>query len=323
MMKNDARYDIVALGELLIDLVQCGRSTQDNPLLEANPGGAPCNVLALLARLGHPAAFIGKVGQDGFGNQLEAALREVGIDPRGLRRDKAATTLAVVTTQPDGDRAFSFYRTPGADTLLRADELDEELLTGCRIFHYGTLSMTADPCRTATRTAVEAAKAAGALLSFDPNLRESLWNDLEDARAAVAWGLEHCDILKISDNELQWFTGKEDFDEGMALLRAKYPIPLIVLSLGKTGSRAYCGEVRVEMPGFKMENTIETTGAGDTFMGGILHGVLTRGWRGYTAEELAEMLRFANAAAAIVTTRRGALRVMPTREEIDALLARG
>ena len=320
-MKN-ATYDVVALGELLIDLVQCGRSSQDTPLLEANPGGAPCNVLALLARLGHPAAFLGKVGKDAFGDQLEAALREVGIDPRGLRRDKAATTLVVVTTQPDGDRAFSFYRSPGADTLLRADELDTELLTGCRIFHFGTLSLTADPCRTATRAAVEQAKAAGALLSFDPNLRESLWEDLEDARAAVAWGLERCDILKISDNELQWFTGKKDFDEGMALLREKYSIPLIVLSLGKAGSRAYCGDARAEVPGFRMENTIETTGAGDTFMGGILHGVLTRGWRTYDAGELAEMLRFANAAAAIVTTRRGALRVMPTREQIDALLSR-
>ena len=319
-MKNE-RYDVVALGDLLIDLVQCGQSSQDNPLLEANPGGAPCNVLALLARLGHSTAFIGKVGKDGFGNQLVAALKEVGIDSCGLKQDPtAATTLAVVTTQPDGDRSFSFYRSPGADTLLSEQELDQEMLRSCRIFHFGTLSMTAEPCRTATHRAVEIAKQAGALISFDPNLRESLWGSLEDARKAVCWGLEHCDVLKISDNELQWFTGKEDFDEGIAWLRAQYPIPLIVLSLGKVGSRAYCGDVRVEVPTFKMENTIETTGAGDTFMGSTLHGILERGWRAYTAEELAEMLRFANAAAAIVTTRRGALRVMPTRQQIQQLL---
>lgn len=317
----NARYDAVALGELLIDLVQCGKSTQDNPLLEANPGGAPCNVLALLARLGHSAAFLGKVGKDAFGAQLAAALEEVGIDASGLKQDPAAaTTLAVVTTQPDGDRAFSFYRSPGADTLLTEQELDGEMLRSCRIFHFGTLSMTAEPCRSATHRAVETARQAGALISFDPNLRESLWSSLEEARKAVCWGLERCDILKISDNELQWFTGKEDYDEGIAWLRAQYPIPLIVLSLGKAGSRAYCGEAQAEAPGFRMENTIETTGAGDTFMGGILHGVLTRGWRAYTAPELAEMLRYANAAAAIVTTRRGALRVMPDKEQIETLL---
>lgn len=313
--------DVVALGELLIDLVQCGQSAQGNPVLEAAPGGAPCNVLALLAKMGHRTAFLGKVGQDAFGDQLEAALTESGIETKGLLRDAAApTTLSVVTTAPDGDRSFSFYRDFGADTQLTADEVDEELVASCKIFHYGSLSLTQEPCRAATRKAIAKAEAAGAVLSFDPNLRESLWPTLDAAREQIEYGLGHCSILKISDNEIQWLSGCEDYDAGIAWLRSRHDIPLVLLSLGKTGSRAYCGDVRVEVPSFVMPNTIETTGAGDTFFGGVLHYVLEHGWHTYSAEELTEMLRFANAAAALITTRRGALRVMPSQEEIQKVL---
>lgn len=314
-------YDVVALGELLIDFTQNGLSAQGNPLLEANPGGAPCNVLALLSKLGHKTAFLGKVGQDGFGDQLADALTEVGIDTRGLRRDPVVhTTLAVVHTHPDGDREFSFYRNPGADMNLRTEELDRELLADTTIFHFGSLSMTDEPCRSASREAIALAEASGALLSFDPNLREPLWHSLDDAKEQILYGMAHCQILKISDNEIQWLSGLEDYDEGIAWLRSQFNIPLILLSLGKDGSRAYCGDVRVEVPAHLMPNTIETTGAGDTFFGGVLHYILEHGWHPYSEAELNEMLAFANAGAALITTRKGALRVMPERSEIEALL---
>ncbi len=316
------QYDVVALGELLIDFTESGMSAQGNPLLEANPGGAPCNVLALLAKLGHPTAFIGKVGQDGFGDQLEAALKEVGIDTCGLRRDKEVhTTLAVVHKLPNGDRDFSFYRKPGADMNLRMDEVDETLIENARIFHFGSLSMTDEACRAATRHAIKVAERCGKLISFDPNLREPLWNTPGEAREQILYGLAHCQILKISDNEIQWLTEREDFDAGVAWLRRNFSnIRLILLSMGKDGSRAYCGEAYAGQPARLMADTVETTGAGDTFFGGVLRYVLEKGWHPYTNAELAEMLRFANAAAAIITTRKGALRVMPTREEIEALL---
>lgn len=314
-------YDVVALGELLIDFTQNGLSAQGNPLLEANPGGAPCNVLALLSKLGHKTAFLGKVGQDGFGDQLADALTEVGIDTRGLRRDPVVhTTLAVVHTHPDGDREFSFYRNPGADMNLRTEELDRELLADTTIFHFGSLSMTDEPCRSASREAIALAEASGALLSFDPNLREPLWHSLDDAKEQILYGMAHCQILKISDNEIQWLSGREDYDEGIAWLLSQFNIPLILLSLGKDGSRAYCGDVRVEVPAHLMPNTIETTGAGDTFFGGVLHYILEHGWHPYSEAELNEMLAFANAGAALITTRKGALRVMPERSEIEALL---
>lgn len=180
------KYDVLALGELLIDFTEHGVSGQGNPVLEANPGGAPCNVLAMLNRLGKRTGFIGKVGNDIFGSQLENALQEAGIDTRGLKRDEEVhTTLAFVHTREDGDREFSFYRNPGADMMLAESDLDAEMLGNCRIFHFGTLSMTHEGCREATRKAISAAKESGAILSFDPNLREPLWESLEDAREQI------------------------------------------------------------------------------------------------------------------------------------------
>lgn len=314
-------YDVVALGELLIDLTQNGLSAQGNPLLEANPGGAPCNVLALLTKLGHKTAFIGKVGKDGFGNQLQAALVETGISTEGLCWDEAVhTTLAVVHTFADGDRDFSFYRNPGADMRLTTGEVNMELIRQAKIFHFGTLSMTDEPVRSATYAAIAEAEKAGILRSFDPNLRPPLWRTLEEAKEQVLYGLAHCDILKISDNEIQWLTGLEDFDAGIRWIQKRFPkIRLILLSMGRDGSRAYADETMAEAKGFSV-NAIETTGAGDTFFGGILHHVLKWGLRDYTREELTQMLTFANAAAAIVTTRKGALRVMPEETEIKALM---
>lgn len=315
------QYDVVALGELLIDFTENGTSGQGNPIYEANPGGAPCNVLSMLTKLGRKTAFIGKVGQDIFGNRLKATLEEVGIDTSNLVMDEdIRTTLAFVETFPDGDRDFSFYRNPGADMMLKEEEVDTELLKDTNLFHFGTLSMTHDEVRNATKKAIDVAKAAGAVVSFDPNLREPLWKSLEDAKEQVAYGLSKCDVLKISDNEIKWFTGEEDYDAGIRKLREKYDIPLIMLSMGKDGSRAYYEDLRVEAAPFLQEKTIETTGAGDTFGACCLHHVLKYGLDGLDEEKLREMLTFANAAASIITTRKGALRVMPGEVEVRELM---
>ena len=201
-------HDVIALGELLIDFTQNGISSQGNLMFEANPGGAPGNVLAMLGKLGHPTAFIGKVGNDRFGQLLRDALTEQGIDTAGLCvDDRVPTTLALVHRLPDGDRDFSFYRTPGADMMLTADEVSEEMIAGARLFHFGTLSMTDEPVRSATMRAVELAEKHGLLISFDPNLRPPLWKRDEDARAAFDFGMRLCSVMKISDNEIMWYTG--------------------------------------------------------------------------------------------------------------------
>ena len=315
------KYDVVALGELLIDFTENGVSGQGNTIFEANPGGAPCNVLAMLNQLGRKTAFMGKVGVDIFGNKLKGVLDEVGIDTSALLMDPdVRTTLAFVQTFADGDRDFSFYRNPGADMMLTEGGVDEEMLAQCRVFHFGTLSMTHDEVRKATKKAIAIAKENGAVISFDPNLRPPLWSSLDLAKEQVDYGLRQCDVLKISDNEIQWFTGKEDYDEGIKVLQDTYHIPLILLSMGKEGSRAYYRDLRVERAPYLQENTIETTGAGDTFGGSCLNFVLEYGLDGLDEEKLSYMLSFANAAASLITTRKGALRVMPKPEEVEKLM---
>ena len=316
------RYDVTALGELLIDFTENGLSGQGNALFEANPGGAPCNVLAMLKKLGRSCAFVGKVGEDMFGHLLRDVASEAGICMDYLVFDKdARTTLAFVKTFENGDRDFSFYRNPGADMELSADELPLNVIANSRIFHFGTLSMTHEEVRRATKKAVDAAKESGALISFDPNLRPPLWKSLEEAKEQAAYGFTQCDILKISDNEIQWFTGETDFDAGIRKLREAYDIPLIMLSMGRDGSRAYYKNLCVEVPSFLQKETIETTGAGDTFGACCLHYVLKYGLENLDEKKLTEMLTFANAAASIVTTRKGALRVMPEVEEVEAFIA--
>lgn len=315
------RYDVVALGELLVDFTENGVSSQGNPLLEANPGGAPCNVLAMLNNLGKKTAFIGKVGQDSFGRMLLEAVKESGTDVKNLVMDeKVPTTLAFVHTMPDGDRDFSFYRNPGADMMLKKEEVMEEVIQAGKIFHFGTLSSTHEGVREATRYAIKAAKDNGLLISFDPNLREPLWPSLEEARKEIEYGLSVCDILKISDNELEFMTGTTDYTKGVAILRESYPIPLIFVTLGKDGSRAYYKDGMVEAKPFIQENTIETTGAGDTFEGCALNYILEHGLEELSEENLKELLVFANAGASIITTRKGALKVMPKAEEIRKLI---
>ena len=317
-MKN---IDVTAIGELLIDFTQNGTSEQGNLLFEANPGGAPCNVLSMLSKLGHKTAFIGKVGNDSFGKQLKGVLEEVGIDTSYLYMDEEVhTTLALVHTFADGDRDFVFYRNPGADMMLTEEEVPEDLIKDSKVFHFGTLSMTHAGVRAATKKALEIAKKSGCFISFDPNLRPPLWDSLETAKEQVLYGLQFCDILKISDNEIQWLTGEEDYTNGVNWILDRFEIPLILVSMGKEGSRAYYKGTMVEAAPYLQKNTIETTGAGDTFGGCVLHYILEHGLEDLKEDNLAEMLRFANAAAALITTRKGALRVMPSMEEIKEVL---
>ena len=314
------KYDVTALGELLIDFTENGKSSQGNPLFEANPGGAPCNVLAMLNKLGRKTAFIGKVGDDQFGKLLKDTITNTGIEAKGLVMDQDIhTTLAFVHTFPDGDREFSFYRKPGADMMLTADEVNPEVVKDTKVFHFGTLSMTHEGVREATKKAVETAKANGCLVSFDPNLRPPLWSSLDLAKEQMEYGFGKCDILKISDNEIQFVSGKEDYDEGIAYLQETYNIPLILLTMGKDGSRAYYKGMRVERPGFSVK-AIETTGAGDTFCGSSLNYLVDHDFENLTEEQLGEMLTFANAAAALVTTKKGAIKAMPVKEEVLELI---
>lgn len=314
------KYDVIALGELLIDFTMNGQSEQGNNMFEACPGGAPCNVLALLNKMGKKTAFIGKVGKDQFGALLRDTITEAGIDASNLMVDENVnTTLAFVHTFPDGDREFSFYRNPGADMMLTADEVNPEVVKDTKVFHFGTLSMTHEGVREATKKAVETAKANGCLVSFDPNLRPPLWSSLDLAKEQMEYGFGKCDILKISDNEIQFVSGKEDYDEGIAYLQETYNIPLILLTMGKDGSRAYYKGMRVERPGFSVK-AIETTGAGDTFCGSSLSYLVDHDFENLTEEQLGEMLTFANAAAALVTTKKGAIKAMPVKEEVLELI---
>lgn len=313
-------YDVTALGEMLIDFTMNGQSEQGNNMFEACPGGAPCNVLAMLNKLGRKTAFIGKVGEDQFGRLLKDTIEELGIETKGLILDQDIhTTLAFVHTFPDGDREFSFYRKPGADMMLSEEEVDYDMIRQSRIFHFGTLSMTDEPVRTATKKALDVAKEAGCLITFDPNLRPPLWDSLEEAKKQMEYGFRYCDVLKISDNEIQFISGMEDYDDGIHYLQEKYQIPLIFLTMGKEGSRAYYKDMRVERAGFQVK-AIETTGAGDTFCGCAIHGVLTHGLEGMTEEVLGDILTYANAGAALITMKKGAIRSMPDPEKVTELI---
>lgn len=317
----EKRYDVTALGELLIDFTENGLSGQGNPLFEANPGGAPCNVLAMMNRLGKKTAFIGKVGQDQFGRTLKASLEELGIGTENLLLDKNVhTTLAFVHTAEDGDRDFSFYRKPGADMMILAEEVQEDLIASSRVFHFGTVSMTDEPTRGATVKALEYARKHQVMVTFDPNLRPPLWRNLQEAKEQIWYGLSQCSAVKMSEEELEFITGERSLDRGVEAVRNRFDIPLICITMGKQGSKAYYGDAAVEKAGSVQEHTIETTGAGDTFCASMINYILDHGIQGLTEKDLEEMLTFANAAASIITTRKGALRVMPTREEVQALL---
>ncbi|MDY3031340.1 MAG: carbohydrate kinase [Clostridia bacterium] len=317
------KFDVIALGELLIDFIEHGTSSQGNPVFEANPGGAPCNVLAMLNKLGKKTAFIGKVGNDAFGHMLKNVVEDIGTDVTNLFMDNDIhTTLAFVSKLPNGDRDFSFYRNPGADMMLAKNEIDENFIKDAKIFHFGTLSSTHNSVREATRYAVELAKKHNLLISFDPNMREPLWPSLQAAKNEIEYGLSKCDILKISDNELEFMTGTDDHDKAARMLKDKYDISIVFATLGKGGSRAYYKDISLNADAFLQSETIETTGAGDTFTGCILNFILEHGIDNLNDKIIHEALVFANAAASIITTKKGALKVMPEKREIAELISK-
>lgn len=316
-------YDIVALGELLIDFSPIGTSEQGSFQFEANPGGAPCNVLAAVRRLGHSAAFIGKVGQDIFGTYLKETLEKTQIDVSGLiMTPEYFTTLAFVTLDQEGNRDFSFSRKNSADVMLREDEIPLKLIRECRVFHCGTLSFTDSTCRAATIKALETARESGIAVSVDPNLREPLWPNLEDAKEAIETVLSYADIVKISDYELSFLYGSDDILSNAARLREKYQPRILFVTCGKDGAYLFCGDLVLQHPCFDRVKTIDTTGAGDSFCGTALSKLLDYGLEPekMSRAQCEELLRYASAAASLTTAKRGAITAMPTDSEIQELL---
>ena len=308
--------DITAVGEILIDLTQSGLNELGIPVFAANPGGAPANLAVAASRLGASSAFIGKVGTDSFGTFLRNTLIENKVDVSGMVTDQDnRTTLAVVAVDKSGERTFSFYRDPSADVNLRADEISPEQLKNTRFLHFGSVSLTTDPARTATLFAAETAKANGAIISYDPNYRASLWPDEQTAIVRMLEPLEMVDVLKVSDEELPLLTGTSDLEEGSALLAAK-GIRLVLVTLGAEGAFYRFGGRTGRIPGVKVQ-VGDTNGAGDTFFGATLAQLAKVGTLdALTAEKLEEILTVSNKAAAITTSRHGAIPAMPTAEEV-------
>ena len=315
------KYDVVALGELLIDFTIDGESSQGNNTYEANPGGAPCNVLAMLNRMNKKTAFIGKVGKDAFGQILKSTIDKIGIDSRGLVFDeKVNTTLAFVNIDENGERSFSFYRNPGADMMLTEEEVDLEIVRNSKIFHFGTLSMTHEKVRQATKKAVQEAKKENILISFDPNLRELLWEDLSLAKEQIDYGCSVCDILKIEDEELKFLTDCYETEKAVEILKSKYDIKLILVTEGSKGSTAYYKDLVIKQDAYLQKSTIDTTGAGDTYCGSCLGYLIDNSIDELNEVKIKEMISFASAAASIVTTRKGAICSMPHPTEVEDLM---
>lgn len=315
------KYDVVALGELLIDFTIDGKSSQGNNTYEANPGGAPCNVLAMLNRMNKKTAFIGKVGKDAFGQILKSTIDQIGIDSKGLVFDeKVNTTLAFVNIDENGERSFSFYRNPGADMMLTEEEVDFEIVRNSKIFHFGTLSMTHEKVRQATKKAVEEAKKENILISFDPNLRELLWEDLSLAKEQIDYGCAVCDILKIEDEELKFLTDCYEIEKAVEILKSKYDIKLILVTEGSKGSTAYYKDLVIKQDAYLQKSTIDTTGAGDTYCGSCLGYLIDNNIDELNELKIKEMISFASAAASIVTTRKGAICSMPHPTEVEDLM---
>ena len=312
--------DVTAMGELLIDFACKETDVAGYPTLKANPGGAPGNLLAALNRYGCKTAFLGKVGDDAFGHMLIATLRDAGIETRGIVTDAGVfTTLAFVTLDSTGNRAFSFARKPGADTQLRFEELDLSLIDSCRDFHFGTLSLTADPARAATQKAVSYAKQKGKLISFDPNLRKPLWDDLAQARSQILWGLSQADIVKISDEEVEflWGCGPQ---EGAKKLHEEYGVTLAFITLGPQGCLCSNGRGMESVKTPEGIRAVDTTGAGDIFGGSVLSRILQSGRAigDIPIAELREMTRFACCAASLSTQHSGGISSVVPLEDVLA-----
>lgn len=315
-------FSVSALGELLIDFTDAGTSAGGQKLFERNAGGAPANVLVALQRLGHDTAFLGKVGRDMHGEFLRATLEANGIDVTGLVSDPDAfTTLAFVTLSEDGEREFSFARKPGADTRLTPDELARDVIADSRVFHVGSLSLTDEPARSATLAALECARAAGCAISYDPNYRANLWPSAEAAAEQMRAVVPQVDLMKLSDEECELLTGERDPTAAAAALLARGP-RVVAVTLGSGGAYVACADGGREVPGFPAE-AVDATGAGDSFWGGFLAGFCESGKPAdeVTAEDAAGFARLGNAVASLCVRRRGAIPAMPSRAEVEALLA--
>jgi fructokinase len=312
--------DITAVGEILIDLTQSGVTDKEIPIYNANPGGAPANVAVAASKLGAKTAFIGKIGDDAYGKFLADTLDKNNVDTQGLIVDKTSnTTLALVSVNNDGERSFAFYRKNCADTLLSESEISDEQLKTTRILHFGSVSLTDDPSRTATISTVQRAKAFGATISYDPNYRANLWNSKTEAIQQMKKPLNMVDILKISDEELPLVSSSESLEDGTRYLYDTYNIPLILVTLGEKGAYYRFKNITGKVDGFKVK-VADTNGAGDTFFGAFLSQMIFK--KVYNPTELSkaeieQMLIFANRAASITTSRSGAIPAMPKLDEVN------
>ena len=315
-------FDIVALGETLIDFTPDGKNTQGSQLYAQNPGGAPANVLAMYAKLGGRAAFIGKVGMDAFGSFLEGMMQAAHIDTSALQKtEDAPTTLAFVHLDAHGERSFSFYRHPGADLCLTYDEVPEHLLAECRVFHFGSVSMTDEPCRTATLRAAQRAHEYGSLISFDPNYRPALWNNLEEAVRLMLRGVSCADVLKVSLEEMTLLTGETCAESGAQKLLNQGPV-LVLVTDGEKGAYFATKSCTGAAHAYDV-SVVDTTGAGDAFLGAMLYrlqGVRREELSALPKEQLLDMLKYANAAGGCTAKKRGAIPAMPTQTEIESCM---
>lgn len=318
--KNQREYDVIALGELLVDFNALHSNDFDSVVYESNPGGAPCNVLAMLSNLQKRTAFIGKVGDDFLGHALQQRIVRMGISTEGLSKDKKRnTTLAFLNDSKTYPHQYLFYRNRTADMNLDEGDVDADMLSRTRIFHFGSLSFTHKRCRKATRKAIKAAKSKHRLISFDPNYRPVLWPGEEEARKWMLYGCSVCDILKVEASELAFITQQTTIQNGVDFLQKHYSISLILVTSGEAGSQAFMGSRKVYQEAFLTNRTIDTTGAGDTFLGCCLAYILEQGME-LSDHQLQEMLFRANAAASLETTRKGAIRAMPTQAELEDYL---
>ncbi|CAD5185553.1 unnamed protein product [Musa acuminata subsp. malaccensis] len=315
---------IASFGEMLIDFVPTvsGVSLAEAPGFIKAPGGAPANVAIAVARLGGRAAFVGKLGDDEFGRMLAGILRDNGVDDGGVLFDTGArTALAFVTLRADGEREFMFYRNPSADMLLTEAELNLDVIKSAAVFHYGSISLITEPCRSAHLKAMEVARQAGALLSYDPNLRLPLWPSPESAREQIMSIWDQADIIKVSDVELEFLTGQESVEDDVVLTLWRPEFKLLLVTLGEKGCKYYTKDFRGSLDGFAV-NTVDTTGAGDAFVGAMLRKIVDDQTVLQEEEKLREVLRFANACGAITTTKKGAIPALPNEAEAVELLKR-
>lgn len=306
-------YDVVALGELLIDFTTIRADSDGYPTMAAHPGGAPANFLAAIAKFGGKAAMLGKVGTDTFGKLLTSTLREVGIETNGIvASDEFFTTLAFVTLDANGDREFAFARKPGADTQLRFDELELSLLDETRVFHFGTLSLTGEPSRTTTYRAVEYAREHGKLITFDPNLRKPLWRELDEAKQQMLWGFAHADVVKISDEEVEFLFGL-GVQEGAQYILEHFPVKLVFVTCGPDGCWFQNKNASGHVDSLRNIKVVDTTGAGDIFGGSAVWKLLQTGKAPEALDEAAlrEIVSFACTAAGLSTTKPGGISSVP------------